>query len=204
MYLNSAGRPHDDSLQTHDGGHCGNSRGQSLSFAGQRHLAGADWQHEVQTRVRLDLNAARAAYNNHIELISRSSGRRVAGLIAGRRPGRRSPRGNRPLGWSGSTRRRAWIFVVVLDRQRQSDDRAGKIPASTATASPIISWSPRRCDRQRPLRGSLILSADRLRREGRGPGRAGRIHPAADAGSPSHRSRQTQQTAWLWPPRFRS
>ena len=32
------------------------------------------WREELQSRVRLDLNSARTAYNNHVELVARSLG----------------------------------------------------------------------------------------------------------------------------------
>jgi len=64
--------PHDDPIQTHDGRDCGHSRGQFPAVAGQRPVFGANLLDEVQTRVRLDINSARAAYHNHIERISSS------------------------------------------------------------------------------------------------------------------------------------
>jgi two-component system NtrC family sensor kinase len=121
------------------------------------------WLNEVQTRVRLDLNAARAAYEDHIQdiagfLLASSLDRGLAAAIA---------RGDRQQLTPLLSRLRAaggMDYVVALDvggkvllRTNPAERAQGRI------ANPLVNQVLKT---RHPARGTLVLTASELEAEG--------------------------------------
>jgi len=122
------------------------------------------WQEEVQTRVRLDLNSARAAYTNHIELVERSLtaaslDQALVENLAEDRWGKLALCINRIYEATGMD------FIGVLDAEGKviyrprNPDRRGDSLADNPLIAQVIGDKKARF-------GSLILSGDALRNEG--------------------------------------
>ncbi len=123
------------------------------------------WRQEVQTRVRLDLNSARAAYNNHTELISRSLAtasldRSLAAALEAGQDGEVGP-------WLDRFHKAAAMDIaVVLDAAGKVIYRAGN-PGHNGDSladDPLVAGA---IQQKKAVRGSIVLSADRLKAEGR-------------------------------------
>ena len=111
------------------------------------------WLDEVQTRVRLDLNSARAAYHNHIELISSSLA--AASLDPTQAAGTHaSPAGGIDCLGLDRLRKAAGIdIVVLLDRQGRVLYRANN-PGRYGDSLAHNPWSRRWWSRGRRLRAA--------------------------------------------------
>jgi len=122
------------------------------------------WQEDLQTRVRLDLNSARTAYNNHIELTVRSLGTAsldrslAAALAAGRRKDYAD--------WANRFyKAKGMDFFLLLDARgktlyrAQYPTRSGDDLARNPLVAEVI-------EKKSPSAGSILISAEELQNEG--------------------------------------
>ena len=134
-----------------------------LSLFTVRHI-GQVWLKEVQTRVRLDLNSARAAYDNHVAGIARlleavSLDRRIAAALAGGDHGELSGL-LRTVHQFGAMDVLAALDARGQVRCRIRNPRAG---GEDMSANPIIAMA---IERQAPVMGTVVLPRASLEAEG--------------------------------------
>ena len=122
------------------------------------------WQEDLQTRVRLDLNSARTAYNNHVELVARSLGtasldRSLAAALA---EGRRKDYAT----WANRFyKAKGMDFFLLLDPQGKTLYRAqySKQFGDDLAGNPLVAEA---IQKKRSSSGSILLSARELQNEG--------------------------------------
>ena len=151
------------------------------------------WMREVQTRVRRNLNAARAAYGNHLDVMAallRGTARDrtlvpalKATLNSPPPSGRGAEGGGKGLGWKqpspffgtgaetrsdvarpDGARRPGLRRFSGARRERSSARSGGKRSGDDLSADPLVAGVLRE---RKPVSGTVVLSAQRLSAEGR-------------------------------------
>ncbi len=122
------------------------------------------WQEDLQTRVRLDLNSARTAYNNHVELVARSLAtasldRSLAAALA---EGRLKDYAT----WAKRFyKAKGMDFFLLLDPQGKTLYRAqySQQSGDDLAGNPLVAEA---IQKKRSSSGSILLSARELQNEG--------------------------------------
>ncbi len=134
-----------------------------LSLVTVKHVGHA-WLQEVQTRVRLDLNSARAAYSNHIERIARfleaaSLDRSIAAALA------KENRAELDRLLQPVHRRGGMDILAVLGPEGQVRYRARSATGigDDLSSNPVVAMA---IEQQEPVAGTVVLSRQALEKEG--------------------------------------
>ena len=122
------------------------------------------WREELQSRVRLDLNSARTAYNNHVELVARSLG--TASLDHSLATALAANRREDFAAWANRFyKAKGMDFFLLLDPQGKVLYRAQypKHHGDDLAHNPLVAEA---IEKKGSASGSILLSADDLRNEG--------------------------------------
>jgi two-component system, NtrC family, sensor kinase len=122
------------------------------------------WLDEVQTRVRLDINSARAAYQNHIERISASL--TAASLDQKQIAALTSQQYTELTPWIDRLRKATAIDMVALLDSRGKVLYRANDPAQRGDSMAHNPLVARVLERSKAASGSLLIPADALEREG--------------------------------------